>query len=656
MNSTDPTWRDRFGVEKPTIDAALKSAGFMPAGFDFVTGGTLQPGDRNKAVYNPAPNGDNNWYRWNGVFPKEIAANSQPNPKDENNWVPVIIKTGVVEREALRRTYLEVGLNLVEGSFEQGAVITSTTDVVLHEKTGKCYSGTGPFPQNVSGSTNPESPDFTDQSRKLLRVPFSGYYSSITHAIADPRNLKRELLLDAGTFSEGVTTGNCDLKGSGYETILQEGVGGFALKLLRSTPDWERREIKNLRLSGKSTVGTVGVLYDPADPFAGRWDLSYIGITGFEIGISKPQGNIGNTNKAVNFRSMPYGFKAKDGTISTMHTGVERFDDCTWGDINTWCVDIECKTDGGGGIIIENSIMEKCVGGGIRLDCGNRTAYTPITFKNLWFEQIASAESVTRDGVVEIPRQIKMIDTPIAFAEECYLSNIELINSKLVAARCRTDNISSNIYNMIIDDASSLILVDVYANGPIGGRPLVKSICSQKWPVGNRNMSMRGLPPSSRIAKAPGGVIKAKESYTGTVGTTTWSFPGSTSATATCVADGTISANCAELNIAAGNTQQSLLEGAIVPGKWYVWGVDANLVSGEGTFLFTNTATLGEIYIEPGKWISTFGIGKANVSGKARLYMTAITNVKIKVQNYFIVEFDKEEDALAFCNSRLAIT
>lgn len=89
MNSTESTWRDRFGVEKPTIDAALKSAGFMPAGFDFVTGGTLQPGDRNKAVYNPAPNGDNNWYRWNGAFPKEIVANSQPNPKDENNWVPV---------------------------------------------------------------------------------------------------------------------------------------------------------------------------------------------------------------------------------------------------------------------------------------------------------------------------------------------------------------------------------------------------------------------------------------------------------------------------------------------------------------------------------------------------------------------------------------
>lgn len=161
VNSTNPTWVDRFGVEKPTIDAALKSAGFMPAGFDFVSGGTLQAGDRNKAVYNPLPNGDNNWYRWNGSFPKEIPAGSQPNPKDENNWVPVLIKTGSVEREALRRTYLETGYNLVEGSFEQGAVITSTTDVVLHEKTGKCYSG--PI-GNVAKGTNPLSGGFVDAS------------------------------------------------------------------------------------------------------------------------------------------------------------------------------------------------------------------------------------------------------------------------------------------------------------------------------------------------------------------------------------------------------------------------------------------------------------------------------------------------------------
>lgn len=160
INSTNPTWVDRFGVEKPTIDAALKSAGFMPAGFDFASGGTLQAGDRNKAVYNPAPNGDNNWYRWNGAFPKEIAANSQPNPKDENNWVPVLIKTGVVEREALRRIFAEAGLNLVEGSFELGGTLTNPNDILLQEKDGKGYLWTGDYltgekvvsPKSIPGS------------------------------------------------------------------------------------------------------------------------------------------------------------------------------------------------------------------------------------------------------------------------------------------------------------------------------------------------------------------------------------------------------------------------------------------------------------------------------------------------------------------------
>ena len=161
MNSTEPTWRDRFNVEKPTIDAALKSAGFMPAGFDFVTGGTLQPGDRNKAVYNPAPNGDNNWYRWNGVFPKEIAANSQPNPKNENNWVLAHFRIGIVEKEALRRTYLEVGLNLVDGSFEQGGVLNNQNDVLLQERTGKVFSGK---PGVVAAGTNPVSGSFVDVS------------------------------------------------------------------------------------------------------------------------------------------------------------------------------------------------------------------------------------------------------------------------------------------------------------------------------------------------------------------------------------------------------------------------------------------------------------------------------------------------------------
>lgn len=49
-------------------------------------------------------------------------------------------------REALRRSYAEAGYNLVTGSFEAGGTLTSPTDVLLQEKTGKVYSWTGSYP------------------------------------------------------------------------------------------------------------------------------------------------------------------------------------------------------------------------------------------------------------------------------------------------------------------------------------------------------------------------------------------------------------------------------------------------------------------------------------------------------------------------------
>lgn len=228
MNSTEPTWRDRFNVEKPTIDAALKSAGFMPAGFDFVTGGTLQPGDRNKAVYNPAPNGDNNWYRWNGVFPKEIAANSQPNPKDENNWVLAHFRIGIVEKEALRRSYAEAGLNLVDGSFEAGGTVTTPSDVLLYEADSKAYSWDGALPKVVPVGSTPATSGgigagaWVDRTDVTLRSDLAsksgsglvGYQPAGTGAVATTVQSKlRETVSVTDFYANGVSGARVDPTG-----------------------------------------------------------------------------------------------------------------------------------------------------------------------------------------------------------------------------------------------------------------------------------------------------------------------------------------------------------------------------------------------------------------------------------------------------------
>lgn len=63
-------------------------------------------------------------------------------------------------REALRRSYAEAGYTLVTGSFEAGGTLTSATDVLLQEKTGKVYSWTGAYPSGgyiVVAGTDPAS-------------------------------------------------------------------------------------------------------------------------------------------------------------------------------------------------------------------------------------------------------------------------------------------------------------------------------------------------------------------------------------------------------------------------------------------------------------------------------------------------------------------
>ena len=72
---------------------------------------------------------------------------------------------GAQAREALRRSYAEAGYNLVDGSFEVGGVLVNANDVLLHEASGKAFTGpAGP----VAAGTDPSSGGFTDRSSSLL--------------------------------------------------------------------------------------------------------------------------------------------------------------------------------------------------------------------------------------------------------------------------------------------------------------------------------------------------------------------------------------------------------------------------------------------------------------------------------------------------------
>ena len=83
MNSPAALWQDRFGKQHKTVQQALKDVGFKPAGFDFVSGGTLGISDRDKCVFYPT---DGYWYSWNGKLPYVVPVNSSPIPSGERGW------------------------------------------------------------------------------------------------------------------------------------------------------------------------------------------------------------------------------------------------------------------------------------------------------------------------------------------------------------------------------------------------------------------------------------------------------------------------------------------------------------------------------------------------------------------------------------------
>lgn len=123
-----------------------------------------------------------------------------------------------VSREALRRSYAEAGYNLVQGSFEKGGVLTSTSDVLLHEASGIAYSGPlgnvapGTDPTAVTGYVQHDSATLRDQlSKSAVRLadynPPQSSYDGSTITGADATTQFTQALHDAQTAGVALDLG-----------------------------------------------------------------------------------------------------------------------------------------------------------------------------------------------------------------------------------------------------------------------------------------------------------------------------------------------------------------------------------------------------------------------------------------------------------------
>ena len=128
------------------LERLLKMA-FTPVG-TFTAGATLTDA-RQTLLWEVSKGGDGHHYSWSGSFGtsgKVVTAGSSPSPIEAGSWVD---RTDDSLRDEIRETVFqnikrlakEAGYNLVDGSFQTGAVTVNQNDVVWDWSSGKYYGG-----------------------------------------------------------------------------------------------------------------------------------------------------------------------------------------------------------------------------------------------------------------------------------------------------------------------------------------------------------------------------------------------------------------------------------------------------------------------------------------------------------------------------------
>ncbi|MDO2952550.1 hypothetical protein, partial [Aeromonas simiae] len=128
------------------------------------------------------PGGD--WFNQltNELINLIAAAGISPSKSDDDQLLYAVqaLSKATNAREALRRTYAELGLDVVAGSFELGGVVSTQDELMVFESDGHAYSWDGAFPPggkvvppdstpSSSGGVGPGA--WLDQAEKNLSFP-----------------------------------------------------------------------------------------------------------------------------------------------------------------------------------------------------------------------------------------------------------------------------------------------------------------------------------------------------------------------------------------------------------------------------------------------------------------------------------------------------
>jgi len=490
-------------------------------------------------------------------------------------------------------------------------------------------------PKNVGAAIDGTTDDTTAMSNAL-----TGY-----GAIDMPKGTA--IVGDLQLYSESI-------EGIGVQSVIKAKTGAAqVLKLGNSgTPSvWSGKKISKVRIDGNIRASD-GVSFDqPANPeLAGRWTLDSVIVSNAKIGISKKYGNIGNRYRDLSITSCDIGYKAISQASPIMHAGNDVFDAGEANSCDLAAFVIDSTVGGTGGTAWRDFVIEGNAGFGIFVR-NWVDSYTPLLLDNVWFEQNATAASVTIDSVAYTPKDLRIDNAALVVIKNGMLpKTMKIVNSNVSVSDCGVNDGPNVLWE--IDSASTVIAERMSIDG--GASLLTVNSLVKSRRASGISAQVHYAPP--RIPMA--GVQPAKLQSLPYDGAGPFLFTGSVSVNGTSVADGVIFGTCCELVVPSGAT---LVQPAVTmtSGKWYVLTVDAKLQSGTAAGLTIQCtsavalcARIGDII--SASWKTIASVSKSGTTGTVGMYINNATgaDVTLRLSAWQIMEFNTEQEALNYYNQR----
>lgn len=450
---------------------------------------------------------------------------------------------------------------------------------------------------------------------------------------------------------------NLQLEGQGKKSTVKAATDAdYALRLGRHLPDWDWHRLVGFTIDGNSRASDGVEYFEPSivggPQFAGRWVFESMTFRNCDIGVNHKLGNIGNRYYNCHWQLNSIGVRHVKDPASNMHSGAQTYESCEWSSNDLAAVYIKDDQEGVGQYVFSNCIIEGNAGFGFFMDMGGSPPFCGSVLDNVWFEVNATSSGVEIDGVVYTPRDIYHKGVTMMEWRGLYVKNVELINSRVVGYNCRVDDAAG--YLRVILNNSELVLHDVTSNGNTSTKPLVMSIAKNNKPTSSTaDHSWRG-PLSLNKQPLGSGSTLYKNSFNGAG---PFPFVGSTTVSATSVSDGVVHDTCAELVIPAGATLLGPDTGIATAGKWAVWGGHFKLMSGfDGSVTFGDSdgELFGSAALIVGQWVKSYGVAKiragATGTSRMRIISTSPSIATLRMADFYVVQFDSEQEALNFAN------